>query len=92
MAYKNKQDLYAYQIKRWIARKLKAIEYLGGKCKHCGYHKYYGALEFHHRNPLEKDVDWNKLRLRSWNAVIAELDKCDLVCSNCHREVHALSG
>lgn len=90
MTYKNKQDLYDYQIRRWIDRKIKAIEYKGGSCISCGYSKHYSALEFHHTNPNEKDCDWNKLRLKSWDKVLLELDKCILLCSNCHREIHYL--
>ena len=88
MPYKNKQDLYGYQIQRWIDRKKKAIAYMGGCCAHCGYDKYYGALEFHHKDPTQKDVNWNKLRLRSWDRVLVELDRCEMLCSNCHREEH----
>jgi 5-methylcytosine-specific restriction endonuclease McrA len=88
MPYKNKKDLYSYQIDRWIKRKLKAIDYLGGSCTICGYNKYYGALEFHHKNPEEKDMSWVKLRLTSWNKIVKELDKCALLCANCHRETH----
>lgn len=87
--YKDKQKLYDYQIQRWIKRKIKAIEYKGGSCSQCNYSKYYGALEFHHLNPEEKDVDWSKLRLKNWDVVLHELDKCTLLCANCHREAHA---
>ncbi len=88
MPYKNKQDLYKKQIERWINRKLKAIEYKGGCCQNCGYSKYYGALEFHHVDPKEKELNWTKLRLTSWANIQKELDKCVLLCANCHREVH----
>lgn len=91
MPYKNKEDLYKNQIQRWIKRKIKAIEYLGGKCIKCGYDKYHGALQFHHRNPKEKTANWNKIRLWSWPKVLEELDKCDLLCANCHAEEHAAS-
>jgi 5-methylcytosine-specific restriction endonuclease McrA len=84
-----KPCLYAYQRNRWTQRKLKAVEYKGGKCSKCGYNKYYGALEFHHLNPKEKEFDWNKLRLMAWDKVVVELDKCVLLCSNCHKEEHA---
>lgn len=50
--------------------------------------KCLGALDFHHRDPSEKEFDWNKLRKRSWESIAFELDKCDLLCSNCHRESH----
>lgn len=88
MSYKNKQDLYANQIQRWIKIKLKAIEHKGGSCIHCGYNKYYGALEFHHVDPKEKDFVWTKLRLKKWSSIINELDRCVLLCSNCHKEEH----
>ena len=73
---------------RWRQRKLDAIQYKGGKCQVCGYSKYYGALEFHHRNPEEKEFAWQKMRLVSKDRLTAELDKCDLLCANCHREIH----
>lgn len=83
----------SYDMARWTQRKVDAVEYKGGKCQLCGYNKYYGALEFHHNNPLEKDHEWTKLRLQSWDKIVAELDKCTLLCANCHRETHyALSN
>jgi len=91
MPYKNKQDLYKNQIQRWIKIKKKAIDYKGGSCVKCGYNKYYGALEFHHLDPSQKDVVWTKLRLRSWDKITKELDKCILLCANCHREEHNIS-
>lgn len=72
-------------------RKVKqmAVEYKGGQCKICGYNKCIEALEFHHLNPDEKDFalsgDGNTL---SWSKVQKEIDKCDLLCANCHREAH----
>jgi len=78
----------AYCIERWIDRKLEAIRYKGGSCAKCGYNKNYAALQFHHRDQSTKEVEWIKLRLRNWKAILLELDKCDLLCSNCHAEVH----
>ena len=77
-----------YCIERWKKRKLEAIEYKGGKCNRCGYNSYYGALEFHHINPNEKEMNWTKMRLVAWDRIIEELDKCQLLCANCHREIH----
>jgi len=77
-----------YCIDRWIERKKQAIAYKGGKCSACGYNKYYGALDFHHSNPHDKDMDWGELRKYSDNRIKEELDKCILLCSNCHREAH----
>ena len=55
-------------------------------CSRCGYDKSFAALEWHHRDPTEKDPTWN----RGWkyDRLKLELDKCDLVCANCHREIH----
>ena len=67
--------------------KQKYIEYKGGKCEKCGYNKSLNALEFHHRNPKEKEFTLSGIR-RGWEETKRELDKCDLFCSNCHREIH----
>ena len=69
-------------------KKLRAIRYKGGKCQKCGYDKCISALEFHHRDPNEKEFEWGRLRGRKWEDVLKELDKCDLLCANCHREEH----
>lgn len=70
--------------------KLKAIEYKGGCCCICGYKKYAGALEFHHLDSSKKNFEISsKGYTRSWDKVKDELDKCILVCSNCHKEIHS---
>ncbi len=66
-----------------------AVEYLGGKCKICGYNNYIGALEFHHIDPSQKDFSISTSgNTRAWVKIKKELDKCILLCANCHREVH----
>ena len=71
-------------------RKQKAVDYKGGCCQICGYDKYAGALQFHHLEPDHKDFGFSfKGVPRNWEAQKAELDKCVLLCSNCHCEVHA---
>lgn len=63
-----------------------AVEYKGGKCSLCGYDKSYAALQFHHRNPKEKSFSISNPKTRSWEKIKIELDKCDILCSNCHAE------
>lgn len=74
-------------------RRIKAalVAEAGGKCVRCGYNRCLAALDFHHRDPQHKDPVLFKRKHR--RAVIdpatrAELAKCDLLCANCHREVH----
>lgn len=78
-----------YCVERWISKKKQAIAYKGGRCCRCGYDRHYAALQFHHLDPRQKDVSWAKLRLRSWTKIRAELDKCELLCANCHAVEHA---
>jgi hypothetical protein len=66
-----------------------ALEYKGGKCERCGYDKCKSALAFHHLDPTKKDFGISaKGHTRSWNRIQKELDKCILVCLNCHAEIH----
>ncbi|NBO23398.1 HNH endonuclease [bacterium] len=65
------------------------VEYKGGCCQKCGYDKYFGALEFHHINPEEKDFNPSHYKKYAFDdRVKTELDKCLLLCANCHRETH----
>lgn len=75
--------------KRRQELKKKAINYKGGKCEICSYSKSIRALEFHHIDPSQKDFGVAaKGYTRSWEKVKEELDKCILLCSNCHSETH----
>lgn len=70
--------------------KVMAVAYKGGKCQCCNYNYYIGALEFHHVNPEGKDFGISsKGYIHSWDKVKEEIQKCVLVCANCHREIHA---
>lgn len=69
--------------------KIKAVAFLGGECVRCGYSKCVEALEFHHRDPTQKDFSLSYKGLyRRFDVAKQELEKCDLLCANCHREVH----
>lgn len=68
--------------------KKSCLEYKGSKCKICGYNKCVEALAFHHRNPEDKLFGISGSHCRKWPDVQKELDKCDLLCHNCHVETH----
>ncbi len=76
-----------------LARKHKlkedCLKYKGGKCEECGYNKCAGALHFHHCDPTLKEFSISSLRSYTINDIIRiELDKCQVLCSNCHAEKH----
>ena len=69
------------------ALRAKALDYMGGKCHICGYQKCMASLHFHHPDPMAKEFTVSS-RLTSWSRIQRELDKCILLCANCHGEVH----
>ena len=75
--------------KRYNAKKLAAVKYLGGHCMICKQVFPAQAFNFHHRDPSTKKFDWGKLKLQSVQNIIIELDKCDLLCGNCHTIEHS---
>jgi len=73
---------------QWRKRvKLKLTDYKGGKCEICGYNKCISALHFHHKDSNEKDFTISG-KSYSFEKLKKEVDKCVLVCSNCHSEIH----
>jgi len=84
-----KEYLIEAVYKRRKKIRIMAVEYKGGKCETCDYNRCIEALEFHHKDPLEKDFNISsKGHSRSWSRVKVELDKCIILCANCHRELH----
>lgn len=68
--------------------KKQAVDYKGGKCVRCGYDKCLASLDFHHIDPKQKDQNWAKMHHWAFDKIKKELDKCILVCKNCHGEIH----
>lgn len=83
-------NYYPAQKLRFIRRKLELIVFRGSKCLLCGYSGNLAVLEFHHRDPAIKDfpLDARHIANTESQKLIAELEKCDLLCANCHRELH----
>lgn len=78
--------------KKTRALKKKAVAYKGGKCAGCGFDDLSRpeVFDFHHIDPLSKTAGISQLisNLKKWEVVRAELDKCILLCANCHRTLH----
>jgi hypothetical protein len=66
------------------------------KCQKCGYNKCIVALDYHHLDPSKKDFNIATTRVRninteySRNLIEKEIEKCIVLCANCHREFHYL--
>ncbi len=79
----NARNMARYEEKsRWL------VAQKGGGCILCGYSACTAALEFHHVDPEHKDFQINKRWSMSKENLLEEIDKCVLLCSNCHRETH----
>jgi hypothetical protein len=74
---------------RYNKRKETIINYKGNKCVFCGYNKCIKALEFHHKNPSNKEFSISSFHNSNLDALKREIDKCNLLCRNCHAEQHA---
>jgi hypothetical protein len=72
--------------------KQRMVDYKGGACVLCGYSKCLRAMDFHHLDPSSKRFNIASSHNRRWEALRLELDKCMLICSNCHFELEADTG
>ena len=92
--WKCKKCDYLYARRYLENLKIKAIKYGGGECKKCGYDKCWHALHFHHIDPSKKEFAIfesrpRKKKVRNWEKLKIEIDKCILLCANCHVALHA---
>lgn len=91
--HRNRKSRYEYKAKHLVAKKLELILSKGNKCEDCGYEcdgTNGRAFDFHHRNPVEKELSLNANTLNkvSMRTIKKELLKCVLLCARCHRLRH----
>ena len=73
-----------YMARRRAERRAKLIELAGNKCKVCGKND---GLEFNHKNRTEKEfVLSGKALDKSWQKILDEFAKCELLCRQHHLE------
>lgn len=85
-----KYQNYHSQQTRGRQRKSQLMQLLGGSCDICGYSKNTAALCFHHLDPDTKklSIDIRACSNNKMKILIEEAKKCQLLCSNCHMEIH----
>ena len=84
----NKHQNYQAQQARGRARKARLVTMMGGACIECGYSKSMAALVFHHLHDKEFALTTRELANHKWSRILSEAEKCVLMCSNCHLELH----
>ena len=87
---KNRANYYANRDKQRKLLKAYILDVRkSSKCLRCGESRWY-VLDFHHRDPKEKDDNITNLVYCSGSKkrIDAEIAKCDILCANCHREIH----
>ena len=85
---KNNPNTSYSQFKRADIRKKLFIQEFGGGCVICGYNKNYSALQFHHLYDKSFNLDSRRIANTSLLKLRLELEKCTLLCANCHAEEH----
>ena len=83
-------QVYKCQRDRAILRKIEFIKLKGGECELCGYNKNIASLCFHHLDPNQKEfgIDARKMSNTNMEDLLKEVNKCQLLCHNCHQEIH----
>lgn len=94
-ASKCKKCANTYYGNRVKIVKIKMIEYKGSQCEKCKLKlkdTHYAVFDFHHLDPKAKDIKFDRIKYQSWEKIQKEIDKCLLLCANCHRLEHAKIG
>jgi hypothetical protein len=76
------------QSERRKARKRRLVDLKGGQCEKCGYSKSLAGLHFHHKDPTIKEFEIKHVFGMKMDTLLREIEKCSLLCANCHAEEH----
>lgn len=58
-------------------------------CAKCGETRVY-VLDYHHKNKIDKEFTIGKIKKGNLDLIQKEINKCTVLCANCHREFHFL--
>lgn len=82
-----------YMTQNHQKSRLLLVERFGGKCMRCGFNEEPLVLQFHHRDPSQKEFKISEtVRLNIDEKLLNECNKCDLLCPNCHAIHHLKYG
>ena len=86
----NKEELATKAKSLRDARSLEVFEYKGGACEHCSVREldYLAMYDYHHIDPTTKLYTVSSIMNGPMDRIMAEVDKCLLLCANCHRKEH----
>jgi len=84
----NKEQRNEYQRRRRDKRKDLLIQRFGDECHDCKKKFHKCAYDFHHIDPNIKSFEIAPALDRNWNTILEEIEKCIMLCSNCHRIRH----
>jgi len=85
---KSKGDVNAQKMRRYYRHRKIVDDYRKNHpCMVCGDSNYW-RLDFHHIDPNTKEMCVSKMLHLSKTRFIREIQKCIVLCANCHRDVH----
>ena len=81
---RKRRKIRTAKYRKFVTRVAEEIKLILG-CKQCGYDKHPRALDFHHRDRSQKLFAVSSFKCVGLKRVLAEIEKCDVLCANCHR-------
>ena len=72
------------QLKEWLESYKSNL-----KCEICS-EDHPATIQFHHKDPQEKEIEISKTVNQGWSKerILSEIDKCQVLCANCHFKLH----
>ena len=82
--YKDKSLRRARATRQWLREYKSTLV-----CEKCGQ-DHPAALDFHHDDPAEKDINLAYAVMQGWgkDRIMQEVAKCRVLCASCHRILH----
>lgn len=84
----NKERFYAHNKAKRLRNSQRLLEYKSTlSCSICGENRHW-CLDFHHHNDDKDKAVSDMIGTHAWASIIEEINKCIVVCRNCHADIH----